>query len=142
MAKLCKIICKIHFIYMFFRCVGRMDEQVKIHGFRIELEEINNAIRSVATISEVVTVKDVEEEVLVSYVTGSVVAEDIRKALKAILPGYMIPAYIIQLESFPLNSNGKIDKKMLKLATYKPHRYLSILIQFTKSLVTLLYLLF
>jgi surfactin synthase thioesterase subunit len=81
----------------------------------------------------VVTVKDVDEDVLVSYISGSTGVEAIRESLRQILPSYMIPTYFIQIENFPLNSNGKIDKKMLKLSTYKPQRHTENQVTFTPT---------
>lgn len=98
--------------------MGREDDQVKIRGFRIELAEIEQALLSYQGVkTAVVTVKeDVRsEKSLVAYiVSGDVVSKsDLRLHLKQILPAYMIPDFLIQIESLPLTVNGKVDKKLL-----------------------------
>jgi amino acid adenylation domain-containing protein len=97
----------------------RMDNQVKIRGFRIELGEIENALKSIQKIEDaVVSVKEntKKDKYLVAYFTGTekdldrnFLAKEIRKKV----PDYMVPCYYIQLDSFPLTPNGKIDRKQL-----------------------------
>ncbi|MBS7234201.1 amino acid adenylation domain-containing protein, partial [Flavobacterium psychroterrae] len=98
--------------------IGRRDAQVKIRGFRIELGEIENALgKQPGIITNVVlalTTASGDKE-LVAYFTAdeNLSTTTIRSSLNKFLPGYMIPSYYIQLEKFPLNSSGKIDKKLL-----------------------------
>lgn len=98
--------------------LGRKDHQVKLRGFRIELEEIETAIqRSSEAIQQVVTIvkTHLNEEVLVGYYTATenIDKADLRATLTSKLPGYMVPSYFIALPKIPLTPNGKLDRKAL-----------------------------
>ncbi|MEP6930174.1 MAG: amino acid adenylation domain-containing protein, partial [Flavobacterium sp.] len=96
---------------------GRIDDQVKIRGYRIELGELENILSNIAGISHsVVAVKDdKDEKYLVAYYVADAILDKnlIQAELSKALPDYMLPAYYIQLESLPLTTNGKVDKKIL-----------------------------
>lgn len=99
--------------------IGRKDHQVKIRGNRVELGEIENVLYKKNEISQVVvTVIDStisQENELVAYFISSQ-QEDVKQLknfLKKNLPDYMIPSYFVQLESFPVYTNGKIDYESL-----------------------------
>ncbi len=99
-------------------CLGRIDYQVKIRGYRIEAGEIENAILNTNLVKEVVVVAkkdDVGLDVLCAYFTAdnNVDVAALRTSIRETLPDYMIPAFMMQLEKLPLNSNGKIDRKKL-----------------------------
>ena len=96
--------------------VGRVDDQVKIRGHRIELGEIESVVQGYSGVSSnVVLVRELStgDKELVSYVVGATDVDELQSYLSGILPGYMIPRYFVMLDSMPLNSNGKIDKKSL-----------------------------
>lgn len=97
--------------------VGRKDDQVKVRGFRIELGEIQYQLDCIDAIEQsVVMVKDVNSEkaIVAYYKPGKEIAEnEITEALKIQLPTYMIPSFYVEMESIPMNSNGKVDKKKL-----------------------------
>lgn len=98
--------------------IGRKDDQVKIRGFRIELGEIENALLKNKHIEEaavLIKANNAEEQELVAYITSKTKlnSNDLKIHLQSMLPDYMLPAYYVQLESLPLTSNGKIDKKSL-----------------------------
>jgi acyl carrier protein len=98
--------------------IGRKDDQVKIRGYRIELGEIEHALLKNQQIEAVfVLTKENQnnEKELVAYITAKEQqnTSELRAFLKEILPEHMLPAYYVQLESLPLTSNGKIDKKSL-----------------------------
>lgn len=100
--------------------LGRMDTQVKIRGHRIELGEIESVLKSFWGIKEAVVVAqgDKYHKELVAFYLGEYIAEnEIEGYLKLHLPEYSIPNSIIRLENFPLNANGKVDRK--SLAEYK-----------------------
>lgn len=100
--------------------LGRMDTQVKIRGHRIELGEIESVLKSFLGIKEAVVVAqgDKYHKELVAFYLGEYIAEnEIEGYLKLHLPEYSIPNSIIRLENFPLNANGKVDRK--SLAEYK-----------------------
>jgi amino acid adenylation domain-containing protein len=87
---------------------GRVDHQVKVHGYRVELGEIESVLREQATDAVVL----LREEQLVAYVTGAE-RTALRDFLKGRLPPYMVPGRFVLLERLPLNANGKIDRQAL-----------------------------
>ena len=98
--------------------LGRIDEQVKIRGFRIELGEIESRIRSIKDINEcAITVKtDASgDKAIYAYYTSDkeISASAVRDELRITLPGYMIPAYMMQIEEIPVTRNGKLNKNAL-----------------------------
>ena len=99
--------------------LGRSDHQVKIRGFRIELGEIEGCLRAEEIVREAVVIADEgpSGQRLIAYVSSHnsllVDSEKLRQVLAESLPDYMVPSVIIALESLPLNSNGKIDRKAL-----------------------------
>jgi D-alanine--poly(phosphoribitol) ligase subunit 1 len=103
--------------YLYFK--GRIDNQVKHMGYRIELEEIEAAFNSLPYITEVgVIYEKVSPELgqiraFVCVNDNRVTMETLQIAVKNILPIYMIPKNITILESLPKNRNGKIDRKQL-----------------------------
>lgn len=97
---------------------GRIDEQVKVRGFRIELGEIANAIGNIPYVKQVVVIvrKDsIGEEAICAYVEAEqeISVSSIKDDLRGYLPDYMIPSYIMQVESIPVTSNGKVNKRLL-----------------------------
>jgi thioesterase domain-containing protein len=97
---------------------GRIDNQVKLRGFRIELEEIETAVRSFEGVhAGVVQVVDygADDQRLVAYFSADkqVAATDLREALRQRLPYYMLPSELIPLESLPMTINGKVDREAL-----------------------------
>ena len=101
--------------------VGRQDHQVKIRGFRVELNEIEAALARHPAIREnIVTVREdnADDKRLVVYFVPSDTkaspgTQELREFLKHTLPDHMIPAEFVVLEKFPLDPNGKIDRKSL-----------------------------
>ncbi|WP_124590810.1 non-ribosomal peptide synthetase [Tenacibaculum discolor] len=96
----------------------RIDEQIKIRGYRVELSEIEETIRKENNIQAVtVLVKESgnNEKELIAFVSANVVIniQELITRLKAFLPYYMIPSHIIQLEFIPRTVSGKVDKKKL-----------------------------
>ena len=102
---------------------GRVDHQVKVRGHRIELGEIEHGLVSHPGVNAAVVTTwepspgDVR---LVGYympVEGPVEADALRDHLRVGLPGYMIPAFYVPMEAFPLTPNNKIDRKQLPAPT-------------------------
>jgi acyl carrier protein len=100
--------------------LGRTDTQVKIRGYRIELGEIESQLRQFPGIQESVVVvrEDIpDDKRLVAYFTAqpdvAPTFNDLRDFLRAKLPEYMLPSAYVALESIPLNSNGKVDRRAL-----------------------------
>ncbi|HEY3594758.1 MAG TPA: thioesterase domain-containing protein, partial [Polyangiaceae bacterium] len=98
-----------------FECLGRVDHQVKIRGFRIELGEIESVLRSVPGVKEVLVIADTRrgDPVLCAYWVGEATREALQRQAVARLPAYMVPSAYVGVPVFPLNSNGKIDRKAL-----------------------------
>ncbi|MDG0057028.1 amino acid adenylation domain-containing protein, partial [Paenibacillus sp. P2(2022)] len=98
--------------------IGRMDYQVKIRGYRIELGEIETAIQRVPGVRQAVVIDRTDErghKYLCGYITGETELriEEVQAELEAGLPAHMVPARLMRLETIPLTSNGKIDRKAL-----------------------------
>jgi amino acid adenylation domain-containing protein len=102
------------------RFLGRLDHQVKIRGYRIEPGEIEYRLMRFSGIEKAVVIAGEDEtggRYLCAYVSppvsASPLAAGLREYLSGCLPPYMIPAYIIQIEAFPLTPGGKVDRKAL-----------------------------
>jgi D-alanine--poly(phosphoribitol) ligase subunit 1 len=97
---------------------GRVDNQVKIRGHRIELEEIDLAVQSVPHVQRAVAVVLAGTdggEIAVAYMAGrAVAAEEVLVVCKQRLPAYMRPAQVVQFDELPRNANGKVDRKAAK----------------------------
>ena len=102
--------------------LGRIDNQVKIRGLRVELGDIENAILKDSTIFECVVsvVENSGEKYLCAYYStnGSVDDKALRQRLSKELPDYMVPSFYVRLDKLPLNANGKIDRKSLPLPNF------------------------
>jgi D-alanine--poly(phosphoribitol) ligase subunit 1 len=100
-----------------FMFVGRIDSQIKIQGFRIELGEIEHFARefvqpaNVAAISYPNSAGNNQIHLFLENYLGS--NDDLVLFLKNKVPHYMVPSFITNIPTFPLNSNGKVDKKEL-----------------------------
>ncbi|MBF6570846.1 MAG: amino acid adenylation domain-containing protein [Candidatus Binataceae bacterium] len=99
---------------------GRSDYQVKIRGFRIELGEIEAALAQHPSVAQTIITMDENargEGRLVAYVVAqprcAPTAAELRTFLKDHLPEHMVPAVFMPLDSFPLTTNGKIDRRGL-----------------------------
>ncbi len=98
--------------------VGRRDFQIKIRGFRVELTEIEGRIREYPTIANAAVVPmDAPGggKCAVAYLVSdeTVEIEKLNAFIEEVLPPYMVPAATVQVESIPLNPNGKVDRRKL-----------------------------
>src|SRR5215471_4054482 len=98
--------------------VGRLDSQVKVNGVRIELAEIETAVLECPFIDETVVLAHSNgegENTLVCYYSlkAQASSQAIREHLQHKLPEYMLPAFYLHMDTFPLNINGKIDRRAL-----------------------------
>jgi amino acid adenylation domain-containing protein len=108
---------------------GRKDEQVKVRGYRIELQEIENVIKQHNQISQVAVTKQSQQltawVVLKDKNNQAKIAQEIKEHLQKTLPQYMIPSNWEVLDQLPLTPNGKVDRKTLEhqaLSASKPYR--------------------
>ncbi len=113
-------ISKDHFLHY----VGRVDNQIKLRGYRIELEEIETVLNGFDTIEQaVVTVEEGKQanRLIAFYVAQKDVdRQQLTDWLKSRLPDYMLPACYIRITQFPLTLNGKIDRKQLRVNDLLP----------------------
>jgi amino acid adenylation domain-containing protein len=98
--------------------MGRKDDQIKIRGYRVELNEIALALLDHPQIAGAVVIvksKADGDKELIAYVVSeaTINAQDLRLYLSSSLPAYMIPVHFVQLPELPLTANGKVDRKKL-----------------------------
>ncbi len=98
--------------------IGRLDLQVKVNGVRVELAEIEKAVLSCDGIRQALVTshkKENLENTLICYYSESrkIGTDNLIDHLKTHLPDYMIPSFFVRLDQFPLNLNGKIDRRAL-----------------------------
>lgn len=96
--------------------LGRIDQQVKVRGFRIETGEVEAALRRSGLTRDVAVVaakKGGSETVLVAYVVSDSSPHELRAAARAALPEYMVPALFVPLPAIPMTGNGKVDRRAL-----------------------------
>ncbi|CDG20246.1 putative non-ribosomal peptide synthetase [Xenorhabdus poinarii G6] len=99
---------------------GRIDNQVKIRGNRIELGEVQNALERIPGITQAAVLPQQnnhdETSLCAYYVTHhpSFTAEKLRKTLLACLPDFMVPQAFVQIPAMPLTPNGKVDREALR----------------------------
>lgn len=114
-----------------FEFIGRIDDQIKIRGHRIELAEVREAVTSHSAVKQ--TFLMVREDApgdkrLVAYVTlrrplassYPSMADSLRRYVAGKLPAHMLPAAFVILDSIPLNTNGKVDRMALPAPSQRP----------------------
>ncbi len=97
--------------------MGREDTQVKIHGHRIELSEIESALLSntlVKTAVAVIVGKRPQDYKIVAFVEGNIEVSELTEYIKTQVPEYMVPSRFEVNEKIPLSANGKVERKALK----------------------------
>nr|WP_283472136.1 non-ribosomal peptide synthetase [Methylosinus trichosporium] len=108
--------------------LGRLDDQVKVRGFRVELGEIEAQLLAQSEVREAAVVAQAGPggSRLVGYVSAAsgrtIDPSALRARLRERLPDHMTPSAIVVLESLPLNANGKIDRKALPAAEFVSDR--------------------
>jgi amino acid adenylation domain-containing protein len=98
--------------------LGRLDRQVKLRGFRVELGDVEAAVLATGLVSAVAVEKTGDGHLahLVGYVAGAAESTDLSAALRDRLPEYMVPARWVRLPALPLTSTGKLDRARLPAA--------------------------
>ena len=97
---------------LLFYC-GRKDHQIKHMGQRIELADIELSAMSADGVSRACCIYDEKKKKIILFYTGSVEKDDLTDILKIKLPEFMVPGRTVHLDDFPMNKNGKIDRKAL-----------------------------
>ncbi|WP_327395947.1 non-ribosomal peptide synthetase [Streptomyces phaeochromogenes] len=106
--------------------LGRVDDQLKIRGYRVEPAEVGAALVTCPLVREAVVVARAEgadgQPRLVGYVVpaagaGTAPAEELAAHLAQSLPEYMVPSVFVELDAVPLNANGKVDRDALPAPT-------------------------
>ncbi|MCP5048441.1 MAG: amino acid adenylation domain-containing protein, partial [bacterium] len=97
---------------------GRLDSQVKVRGFRVELGEIENRLLKEPLIREAVVIDKADsggDRTLTAYIVpgASIEISELKASLSNHLPDYMIPSFITPVESIPLTAGGKVDRRAL-----------------------------
>lgn len=101
-----------------FELHGRIDHQVKLRGFRIELEEIEAVLRQASGVRDAAVVLRTDigpDPLLVGYVAGDARAPQLSAFLADRLPAYMVPLRWMTLDALPVTPNGKTDRNALPL---------------------------
>lgn len=98
--------------------LGRIDEQIKIRGFRVELGEVESRLREIEGINDTAVIVQEDgngDKVIYGYVVSNkaICINELREKLSKTLPDYMMPAYLTQIEKLPVTRNGKLDRKAL-----------------------------
>ena len=93
---------------------GRKDRQIKHMGHRIELDEIEQTARQIENVVDCYAMYQKEKERLYLFYTGKTAAKDIVIHFRKVLPGFMVPGKLVNLEVLPTLPNGKIDMQILK----------------------------
>jgi amino acid adenylation domain-containing protein len=105
--------------------LGRKDQQIKLRGFRIELGEIERVVSNLETVSQCVVYlkKNLDGSKLIAYFSrnkssninleSTINEKQLKAEIKKWLPDYMVPSIFIELLKFPINENGKIDRKRI-----------------------------
>lgn len=106
------------------RFVGRKDNQIKLRGMRLELEEVEKAIVSLPQVSEVlVSTFEVDGDIrLVAYVAlfEEINQHNLRESLRKLMPTWMIPSRFMIMDKLPRNANNKLDRKALPKISEMP----------------------
>ncbi len=95
--------------------LGRLDQQVKLRGFRVEPGEVEAALAALPAVHEaaVVVQGTGADRRLAAFVVGEVDRAELRRHLEPRLPAWMVPSAFVVLEALPLTPNGKVDRRAL-----------------------------
>jgi len=108
--------------------LGRIDQQIKLRGHRIETQEIEAALRALEGVQEAfVQLEAHASPRLVGYYAAepSLAETSVRERLTTLLPDYMVPSLLCRLDRFPLTASGKLDRRALPAPADRPARAMS-----------------
>ncbi|GIG60039.1 hypothetical protein Lfu02_44110 [Longispora fulva] len=91
--------------------LGRIDDQVKLRGMRIELGEVEAALRALPGVRDAAA--GVRDDRLVAWIVGDATGPELRAALKSRLPDQLVPGAYVPVEALPLSPSGKLDRSRL-----------------------------
>jgi len=96
-------------------CTGRIDNQVKLRGYRVELSEIEKKIEACGAELAIAVImgEGMEQRLVAFYQATDLSIDDLTTQLRAFLPAWMVPQQLISITAFPQNLNGKIDRRQL-----------------------------
>ncbi|KAF0699279.1 Aste57867_10153 [Aphanomyces stellatus] len=97
-----------------FEILGRQDSQVKLKGYRIELDEVANAIMSHPRVVAAAAIVKKASHLVGFFTPANIEISELHDVVASLLPVYMVPAVWVGLDEMPQNTNGKIDKKALE----------------------------
>ncbi|WP_129933703.1 MULTISPECIES: non-ribosomal peptide synthetase [unclassified Pseudomonas] len=105
--------------------LGRLDQQVKVRGFRVEPEEVQACLLAQAGVEQALVLihKDAVGAQLVGYYSGSAQPAEVLAVLAEQLPAYMVPAQLIPLAQMPLGPSGKVDRKALPAPVWQQREH-------------------
>ena len=95
--------------------INRKDNQVQVNGFRVELGEVEHALKNVTGLDSIVVLAKITDDYtdLYAFIEGKFIQAELQNKLKDALPFYMIPRHFIAVNPLPINTNGKVDKQLL-----------------------------
>ncbi|WP_296268632.1 non-ribosomal peptide synthase/polyketide synthase [Pseudomonas sp. UBA6562] len=107
--------------------LGRLDQQVKVRGFRVEPEEVQALLLAQAGVEQAVVLvhRDAVGAQLVGYYSGRERSDELLAALAAQLPAYMVPAQLLHLAQMPLGPSGKVDRRALPAPTWQQRAHVA-----------------
>ncbi len=101
--------------------VGRLDSQVKVRGYRVELGALEDALQALPGVGQVVVALDEEKDRLLAYIVpvagAFVTVSELKHSLAGTVPDYAVPAWFLVLDAFPMLASGKIDRQALPRPT-------------------------
>ncbi|MFJ2980802.1 MULTISPECIES: non-ribosomal peptide synthetase [unclassified Pseudomonas] len=105
--------------------LGRLDQQVKVRGFRVEPEEVQACLLAQPGVAQALVLihQDAVGAQLVGYYSGPAQADALLANLGERLPAYMVPAQLIALEHMPLGPSGKVDRKALPAPVWQQREH-------------------
>ncbi|WP_026713505.1 non-ribosomal peptide synthetase [Flavobacterium daejeonense] len=108
--------------------IGRKDSQVKINGYRVELSEIEFALKQHPLVRKAIVIFNKEKNMIIAYYNSEteILRNELEQHLSKTLMKYSLPHYYILLKTIPVTNSGKIDKSMLPSPFIKPRKIINV----------------